>query len=90
VVIIHDSELLGQSNDATGTAGSQLGAEALKQVLSSGSAAGGRGTTNITAEKLGSEFLIVDSTAGVGIVALKESIQILSENLHKIEKAIPT
>jgi len=78
VVVVHDSELLSQSDNSTGTAGGQLGAEAFEEVLSSRCTAGGGSSTNIAAEQLRSEFLIVDSTAHISVVALEKRIQVLS------------
>lgn len=78
MVVVHDSELLGEPNNAAGTTRRQLSAKAFKEVLSSCSAAtGGRGSTDVATEELGSEFLIIDSAANIRVVTLEERVKVL-------------
>ena len=85
VVVVHDAELLGKSNDATGTTSLQLVTEALKKVFSAGTATG-RSATDVPAKDLTGELTVVESAALVLVVDVVEGIQILASYENKINQ----
>jgi hypothetical protein len=77
VVVVHDAELLAEANDATSTTTFQLVLQSLKEILT-GSAATGRGATNISPENLTGELTVVQSTTPILVIDLEEGVKILS------------
>ena len=78
MVVIHNTELLGKSDDAAGTTGLQLVAKALEEVLTTGTAASG-GATNVSLEDFAGELTVVKSARAVLVVEVVKSVQILYE-----------
>ena len=76
MVIIHDSELLGESDDTAGTTGLQLVSEALEEVLAAGTAAGG-GATDVSLEDLRGELSVVQGARAILVVKVVEGVQVL-------------
>ena len=76
VVIVHDAELLGEADDATGTTGLQLVAKALEEVFTSSLATGGS-ATDLSLEDLAGEFTVVEASRLILVVEVEEGIQIL-------------
>ena len=76
MVVVHDAELLAEANDATSTTTLQLVLQSLKEILT-GSAATGRGATNISPENLTGKLTVVQSTTTILVIDLEEGIQIL-------------
>ena len=82
MVIVHDAELLGQTDDAAGTTRLQLVSEALEEILSRGLATGGS-ATDISSENLACELTVVKRTATVLVVKVVEGVQILASTRNK-------
>jgi len=60
VVVVHDTELTGQTDDTTSTARCKLFLETLKEIIG-GAAFRGRGlSTNVVSEEVGSELAVGD------------------------------
>jgi hypothetical protein len=76
VVVIHNAELLAESDDATGTTGLKLGAELLEESLAA-LVGGSWGATDLSAEDFAGELSIVEGAGTVLIVKVVESIKIL-------------
>jgi hypothetical protein len=77
VVIVHNSELFGKSDDSTGTTGSKFGSELLEKVFTGRLSSGWSGTADISAENFGGKFTVFKNTGFIGIVNGVERIQIL-------------
>ena len=76
VVVVHDAELLGKTDNAAGTTSLQLVTEALEQVLSTGTATG-RSATNIAPEDLTGKLTVVEGTRLIFVVDVEKRFQIL-------------
>jgi len=78
VVVVHDAELLGETNDSTSTTGSQLLAKLIKKSFGTVvGRLGRRGTTNITTEDLRSELTVVNGTIMRLVIDVEKGIQVL-------------
>lgn len=77
VVVVHNTELLAETDDASSTTRLQLGSQSLEKVITSSLASTGGGATNFSLENLAGELTIVDSSRFVGIVQVVERVQIL-------------
>jgi len=81
VVVVHNSELLSETNDSTGTSGLQLVSELLEHSCASlGSS--GWGSSNLTTEDFRSELFVVQTSTSVFIIKIVKSIQILFGGDH--------
>ena len=85
MVVVHNSELLGEADNSTGTSGCELGSELREEIFSGCLSSRWSGTANVPAEDLGGEFTVLESTGSVLIVNAVESVQILDKNKIKIK-----
>ena len=85
VVVVHDTELLGKTDDAASTTALQLVAQALEKVISAGLATS-RGATDIPTEDLAGELTVIESATLILVVEVVEGVQILTSYENKITK----
>ena len=77
VVIVHDSELTTQADDATGTTRCKLLAELLDQHVGGDSLLGGSSASNSVTEEVGGELTVGDNTRLIVIINAEESVEVL-------------
>jgi len=82
VVIVHDSELTTQADDATGTTRCKLLAELLDQHVGGDSLLGGGSASNSVTEEVGGELTVGDNTRLIVIINAEESVEVLSGRDH--------
>jgi hypothetical protein len=74
VVVVHDSELLGEADDSTGTSGCELGSEFREEILSACLSSRWSGAANFSAEDFGGKFTVLESARSILIVDTVESV----------------
>ena len=77
MVVIHDPELLGETNDATGSTRGEFLSKLSEKVFSGGFAFGGCSSANISAENLGGKFAVFEHARSVLIIDPVKAVQIL-------------
>jgi len=83
VVIVHDFELTGKADDATGTSGGQLLAKSVDKDVTGGNScfAGGASADGVT-EKVRGEFTVCDDTGSVVVINIEKGVEILAGGNH--------
>jgi hypothetical protein len=86
VVVVHDLELALEADESTGTAGNQLLAHGIGEVVR-GTHAGASSSSSHTAAhglsvKAGSELLVVNTTGAVHVVNVEQGLKILLSRDH--------
>ena len=81
MVVVHDAELLGETNDAASTATLQLITQALEKILT-GSTTTSWGSANFPLEDLAGKFTVVKRSTAILVVDVVEGVQILSCGDH--------
>lgn len=78
MVIVHDFELTGKADDATGTSGGQLLAKSVDKDVTGGNScfAGGASADGVT-EKVRGEFTVCDDTGSVVVINIEKGVEIL-------------
>jgi hypothetical protein len=74
VVIVHNSKLLAQANDSSGTTGSELLSQALEELLWLVSSLGRGRATDVVAEDSAGELSVLKSSRVISIVKSIKSV----------------
>jgi hypothetical protein len=82
VVVVHDLELSLEADEATGTTRDELLAHSLSELLRATHGRLAAGSSHRSTVKLRSELLVLDTTRGVEIVDVEESLKILLGGDH--------
>ena len=76
MVIIHNSELLSETNDTTGTSGLQLLSKSLEELIAR-LVGGGWSSTDLSSENFRGEFFVIKGATSVFVIELVKIFQIL-------------
>jgi hypothetical protein len=77
VVVVHDTELLAETNNATSTAGGKLLTETVNKIFGSGLGAGGGSGADLTSEDSICELFVLKRARVVSVVDREEGVEVL-------------
>ena len=84
MVVIHDSELLGEADDAAGSSGRELTSQLAEEVFTGGLTSGWGCAADIPSEDFRGEFTVLKNAGSILIIDTVKSVKILNANKIKI------